>query len=93
MNAFGRLEAAKQAAVAVYEFCKECDIPILIYGDTADRSPKEKMSVFAYIDWEKPKLNDKAALMDIKSISNNRDGMALRVLSDKLSKAPKQQNC
>ena len=88
MNAFGRLEAAKQAAVAVYEFCKECDIPILIYGDTADRSPKEKMSVFAYIDWEKPKLNDGAALMDIKSISNNRDGMALRILSDKLSKAP-----
>lgn len=88
MNAFGRLEAAKQAAVAVYEFCKECDIPALIYGDTADRSPKEKMSVFAYIDWEKPKLNDGAALMEIKSISNNRDGMALCVLADKLSKAP-----
>lgn len=42
MNAFGRLEAAKQAAVAVYEFCKYCKIPVLIYGDTADRSPREK---------------------------------------------------
>lgn len=88
MNAFGRLEAAKQAAVAVYEFCKECNIPVLIYGDTADRSPKEKMSIFAYIDWEKPKLNDGAALMGIESISNNRDGMALRILADKLVKAP-----
>lgn len=88
MNAFGRLEAAKLAAVAVYEFCRECNIPVIIYGDTADRSPKEKMSVYAYIDWEKPKLNDGATLMGIESISNNRDGMALRILADKLAKSP-----
>ena len=88
MNAFGRLEAAKQAAVAVYEFCKYCKIPVLIYGDTADRSPREKMSLYSYIDWEKPKLNEEAALMGIESISNNRDGMALRILAEKLVKAP-----
>ena len=88
MNAFGRLEAAKQAAVAVYEFCKYCKIPVLIYGDTADRSPREKMSLYSYIDWEKPKLNEEAALMGIESISNNRDGMALRILAEKLMKAP-----
>lgn len=88
MNAFGRLDAAKQAAVAVYEFCKNCDIPVLIYGDTADRSTKEKMSLYAYIDWEKPKLNEEAALMGIESVSNNRDGMALRILAEKLVKAP-----
>lgn len=88
MNAFGRLEAAKQAAVAVYEFCKSCGIPVLIYGDTADRSPKEQMSLYAYIDWEKSKLNEEAALMGIESIGNNRDGMALRVLAEKLVKGP-----
>ncbi len=88
MNAFGRLEAAKQAAVAVYEFCESCGIPVLIYGDTADRSPKEKMSLYSYIDWEERGLNDKYALMAIQSISNNRDGMALRILADKLAKAP-----
>jgi len=43
--------------------------------------------MFAYIDWEKPKLNDKAALMGIESISNNRDRMALRILADKLVQA------
>ena len=82
------MEAAKLAAVAVYEFCRECNTPVIIYGDTADRSPKEKMSVYAYIDWEKPKLNDGATLMGIESISNNRDGMALRILADKLAKSP-----
>ena len=92
MNAFGRLEAAKQAAVAVYEFCKYCKIPVLIYGDTADRSPREKMSLYSYIDWEKPKLNEEAALMGIESISNNRDGMALRILAEKLMKRRRTQN-
>lgn len=87
MNSFGRLRAAKRAAVAVYEFCESCGIPLLIYGDTADRSPKEKMSLYAYIDWEEPRLNDKNALMCIESLSNNRDGMALRILSEKLLQA------
>ena len=49
---------------------------------------REKMSLYSYIDWEKPKLNEEAALMGIESISNNRDGMALRILAEKLVKAP-----
>ena len=86
MNAFGRLEAAKEAAIAVCEFCEACGIPVLIYGDTADRSTLEKMSMYAYLDWTEPALNDKYAIMSMQGISNNRDGMALRVLSEKLSK-------
>ena len=43
MNAFGRLEAAMETAIAVCEFCEACGIPPLIYGDTADRSALEKM--------------------------------------------------
>lgn len=88
MNSFGRLDAAKHAAIAVYEFCDRCGVPLLIYGDTADLSPREKMSLYAYIDWDEPKLNDKYALMAIKSMGNNRDGMALRILGEKLTKAP-----
>jgi len=88
MNAIGRMEAAKAAAIAVCEFCEACGIPLLIYGDTADRSPREKMSMYAYLDWEEPTLNDKYAIMSMQGISNNRDGMALRVLSEKLVKAP-----
>lgn len=90
MNAFGRIEAAKRAAVAVYEFCEGCQIPLLIYGDTADRSPLEQMSLYSYIDFEKPSLNDKYCLMDIKGHSNNRDGMTLRILAEKLLKAPQK---
>ncbi|WP_242831366.1 vWA domain-containing protein [Desulfitobacterium dehalogenans] len=90
MSAFGRLGAAKGAAIAVYEFCDQCDIPLLIYGDTADRSKMEQMSVYAYSDFSKKEADDRFRLMHIQGRSNNRDGLALRILSEKLLTAPKQ---
>ena len=85
MSAFGRLEAAKRAVIAVYEFCKICNIPILIYGDTADSSKFEQMSIFAYTDFDKIDPNDRFRLMGIKARCNNRDGMALRIIAERLT--------
>ena len=90
MSAFGRIEAAKRAAVAVYEFCKCCNIPVLIYGDTADRSKMEQMSLFAYCDREKVDEQDGFRLMNIQPRSNNRDGMAMSILAEKLLKASEE---
>ncbi|WP_160040305.1 vWA domain-containing protein [Paenibacillus sp. USDA918EY] len=90
MSAFGRLEAAKRAVIAVYEFCQICNIPILIYGDTADVSKMEQMSIFAYADFDKPDANDRFRLMRIRGRSNNRDGMALRIMGERLAVSPRQ---
>lgn len=90
MSAFGRLDAAKQAAVALYEFCTGCGIPIMVYGDTADRSKLEQMSFYAYVDFESKDADEKYALMNIQARSNNRDGMALRIISERLIKAPQK---
>ena len=90
MSAFGRLDAAKQAAVALYEFCTGCGIPIMVYGDTADRSKLEQMSVYAYVDFVSKDADEKYALMNIQARSNNRDGMALRIISDRLLNAPQR---
>ena len=90
MSAFGRLDAAKQAAVALYEFCTGCGIPIMVYGDTADRSRLEQMSVYAYVDLASKDADEKYALMNIQARSNNRDGMALRIISDRLLNAPQK---
>jgi len=84
MSCFGRLEAAKRAVVAVYEFCKMCDIPIVVYGDTADASKLEQMSIFAYSDFEKEDYDNRYRLMKISGRSNNRDGMALRIIAERL---------
>lgn len=90
MSAFGRLDAAKQAAIALYEFCCGCGIAIMIYGDTADRSKLEQMSIFAYVDFESKDTDEKYALMNIQARSNNRDGMTLRIISDRLLNAPQK---
>ncbi|QRG70610.1 nitric oxide reductase activation protein NorD [Brevibacillus choshinensis] len=90
MSAFGRLEAAKRAVIAVYEYCQLCHIPILIYGDTADASKMEQMSIFAYADPDKMDANDRFRLMKIRARSNNRDGMALRIMAERLSGSPQK---
>ncbi|MGG3507179.1 AAA family ATPase [Paenibacillus lautus] len=90
MAAFGRLEAAKGAVIAVYEFCQICHIPVLIYGDTADVSRLEQMSIFAYADYNQPDIRDRFRLMGIRARSNNRDGLALRIMAERLAASPKQ---
>lgn len=90
MSAYGRLEAAKRAVIAVYEYCQLCHIPILIYGDTADVSKLEQMSIFAYADFEKTDSNDRFRLMKIRARSNNRDGMALRIIAERLALSPQK---
>ncbi|QHT61458.1 AAA domain-containing protein [Paenibacillus lycopersici] len=88
MAAFGRLEAAKRAVIAVYDFCRMCGIPVMIYGDTADVSRLEQMSVFAYADLKRLDPDDRYRLMGIRARSNNRDGMALRIIAERLAASP-----
>jgi nitric oxide reductase activation protein len=90
MSAFGRLDAAKQAAIALYEFCHGCDIPVMIYGDTADRSPMEQMSLYSYVDFDSRDPDERYSLISVQGRSNNRDGMAIRILADRLVKAPQK---
>ncbi|WP_395520847.1 AAA family ATPase [Enterococcus faecium] len=81
-----RIEAAKKAAIAIAEFSKKVDIPLLIYGDTADRSSREKTSLFSYKEFEDgfQWLNEK--LITMKPRQNNRDGAALRLAAEKLNR-------
>jgi len=90
MSSFGRLEAAKQAAIALYEFCHGCDIPVMIYGDTADRSHMEQMSLYSYVDFDSKDPDEKYSLISIHGRSNNRDGMAIRIIADRLMTAPQK---
>ncbi len=86
MAAFGRIKAARQSAIAIDAFCRMCKVPLYIYGDTADASPREQMSLFAYSDGARPRPDDKYRLTGIRPRSNNRDGMAMRALCDRLAR-------
>ncbi|MFT4104363.1 MAG: AAA family ATPase [Lacrimispora sp.] len=90
MSVFGRLDAAKQAAIALYEFCHGCHTPVMIYGDTADRSPMEQMSLYSYAEFDSKDPDEKYSLINIQGRSNNRDGMAVRIIADRLLTAPQK---
>lgn len=80
-----RIEAAKKAAIAIAEFAKRVNIPLMIYGDTADVSTREKTSIFSYKEFSDDFQWLDEKLVTMKPRQNNRDGAILRLIANKLS--------
>lgn len=80
-----RIEAAKKAAIAIAEFAKRVNIPLMIYGDTADVSTREKTSIFSYKEFSDDFQWLDEKLVTMKPRQNNRDGASSRLISNKLS--------
>lgn len=83
-----RIKYAQQAVLALAAFAEQVNIPLMIYGDTADTSPREKTSLYAYKEFHEGYDFVQEKLMTMKPRQNNRDGAALRVLAHHVS----QQN-
>lgn len=81
----GRIESAKLAAVALAEFSERLGIPLLIAGDTADVSAREKTSIFSYKEFDESFDFISGKIMSMKPRQDNRDGIVLRLLADKLA--------
>lgn len=81
----GRLDAAKKAALAVLDFSQELALPLMIYGDTADLSAREKTSIFSYKEFSDDFQGVAGKLVTMKPRQNNRDGVPLRLLANALS--------
>ena len=75
----GRITAAQQAALAVSAFAQRLDLPLMIYGDLADLSVREKTSLYSYKEFAEPFDYVPARLMSLQPRQNNRDGAVLRV--------------
>lgn len=84
MSAGKRVEYAKAAALTIWEFCRDCHIPVAIYGDTANISSREDLSLYAYADFDKPGDTDGYRMMQISPKANNRDGAAIRFVAERL---------
>jgi MoxR-like ATPase len=81
----GRIDAAKQAALAIKAFAERVSIPLMIYGDTADASSREKTSLYSYKEFQDSFDFVDEKLVTMKPRQNNRDGAALKVIAEKLS--------
>lgn len=80
-----RIEKAKQAALALGLFAEKTNIPFTLYGDSADVSQREKTSLYSYKEFNDPYDFLAAKIATMKPRQNNRDGVPLRLLAEKLS--------
>lgn len=80
-----RIQNAKLAAVALSLFAERTNIPLMLYGDSADLSQREKTSIYSYKEFDDSYDFMAAKLSTMKPRQNNRDGVPLRLLAEKLS--------
>lgn len=80
-----RIQNAKLAAVALSLFAEKTNIPLMLYGDSANLSQREKTSIYSYKEFDDNYDFIAAKLSTMKPRQNNRDGVPLRLLAEKLS--------
>ena len=79
-----RATYARAAAIILYDFCQELDIPIMVYGHSTGYSTG--VDLYSYAEFESFDRDDKYRMMDISARGSNRDGAALRFVAEQLSK-------
>ncbi len=78
-----RITSARATAIVMYDFCKSLGIPILIAGHSTGGRTVE---MYNYAEFDSVDGKDKFRLMDMTARNGNRDGAALRYVSERLSK-------
>ena len=78
-----RIRMAKKATIMLNDFTEELEIPTIIYGHSTINS---KVDIHSYIEPEKYSKNDKYRLVNISSRERNRDGLALRIICERMAK-------
>lgn len=86
MSCSDRITKARAAAIIIYDFCKNLEIPIAIYGHTED----EDVEVYSYAEYDSIDGKDAYRLMDMSSRCCNRDGAALRFSAERLMERPEK---
>lgn len=88
MSIGGRIEAATRMAVLVQDFCRGMNIPILITGHHSVDYRAVSYHVFSDFDEINPK--NRAKVAQLCTDGNNRDGLALAITTELLSKRPEE---
>lgn len=77
-----KLECARKTALILYHFGLELGIPVMVYSHNAE---KHSVSMQVLADFDSVDGKDKYRICDLNASGCNRDGMALRFCSEKLS--------
>lgn len=76
------IEAAKAAAISLFEMCKALDIPYGVFGHTCH---DQTVEMTGYCMFGQEDASDQYRLLDIRAREDNRDGAALRYTAELLS--------
>lgn len=79
---------ARRTALLLYEFGRQLNVPIMVYAHNSYGSTND---MYDLADFDSVDGKDRYRICDVTPGGGNRDGMALRFCSDKLSKR-KEQN-
>lgn len=88
MNCDDKYVYARRTALLLYEFGRQLNVPIMVYAHNSYGSTND---MYDLADFDSVDGKDRYRICDVTPGGGNRDGMALRFCSDKLSKR-KEQN-
>ena len=84
MSSSNRITYARSASIILHDFCRGLGIPVAIYGHTEF----DDVELYAYAEFDSIDNKDHYRLMDMSARSGNRDGAALRYVSERLMTRP-----
>ena len=87
MSSNDRITRAREAAIIIYDFCRNLHIPVIVYGHS---SSGKDVDLFSYAEFDSLDGNDAYRIMDMASRGCNRDGAALRYVAERLAPRPEQ---
>lgn len=89
-----RMEAAKAAALTLYDFCRKARIPVLVYGHHTDgyshNNPSEETVYFHSCAEFAEDQNDRLRITTMETCGSNRDGAAFLFVANKLLNRPEK---
>ena len=84
----GRISRARDAAVVLYSFCRFLEIPVSVYGHSADQG--HDLELYSYAEFDSIDDQDCYRLMNMQLRYNNRDGAAVSYMAQRLLKRPEE---
>ena len=83
MSSYGRIEAAIKASILLYDFATGLDIPVAVAGHS---TYGDAVRYVTYADYERANTKDKYRICSMHPSGCNRDGCALEIAANLLSK-------
>lgn len=78
-----RIDKTRQSAFLLYSICQKLNIPVSVYGHSADNA--YDLELYSYAEFDSIDNKDCYRIMDMQSRNNNRDGVAIRFAAENCS--------